>query len=68
MLLVLGWLMLVGGHVCAESILNKLTIVIKTHERPQSVKQLVQSVRQFYPSIRVIVADDGQLSPKFNPK
>ena len=41
-----------------------VTILIKTHERPQSLKQLITSIRKFYPRTTVLVADDGETSLK----
>lgn len=42
-----------------------VTLIIKTHERPASVHQLVKSIRQFYPTVAILIADDGELSQKF---
>jgi hypothetical protein len=47
---------------------DKVTLIIKTHERPASVNQLVKSIRQFYPRVPVLVADDGELSQKFKTR
>lgn len=37
-----------------QDLLNeKVTLIIKTHERPKSLKQLITSIREFYPKIKV---------------
>lgn len=41
---------------------NCLTIIIKTFERPRTVRRLVASIRYYYPKIRIVVADDSYLS------
>ena len=40
--------------------LSDVTIAIKTFERPQSLKRLVQSIRCFYPSMPIVIADDSE--------
>src|SRR5947208_139 len=40
--------------------MDEVTIAIKTFERPESLKDLLVSIRQFYPDIRIIVADDSK--------
>ena len=40
--------------------MNDVTIAIKTFERPESLKNLLVSIRQFYPEIRIVVADDSK--------
>jgi GT2 family glycosyltransferase len=39
---------------------DEVTIIIKTFERPQMLAHAIQSIRAFYPSIHIIVADDSQ--------
>lgn len=39
--------------------LANLTAIVKTFERPRSLDRLLQSVRQFYPQLPVIVGDDS---------
>lgn len=39
---------------------QELTAVIKTFERPKALKRLVQSIRRFYPKMKVIVVDDSR--------
>jgi glycosyltransferase involved in cell wall biosynthesis len=41
---------------------NCLTIIIKTFERPRTVRRLIASIRYYYPKIRIVVADDSYLS------
>ena len=38
---------------------EKLTAIIKTFERPETVARLLKSLRRFYPNMRVIVVDDS---------
>ena len=42
--------------------LKKLTAVVRTWNRPQSLARLVKSFRKFYPQLRLLVADDSQQS------
>ena len=39
---------------------NKVTLIIKTFERPQCINRLVYSIKMMYPNLRVIVADDSR--------
>lgn len=39
---------------------DKVTLIIKTFERPQCINRLVYSVRIMYPNLRMIVADDSR--------
>jgi len=38
----------------------ELTAIIKTFERPKELKRLVQSIRRFYPHMKIIVVDDSR--------
>lgn len=38
---------------------SQLTVVIKTFDRPRLLRNLLQSLRRFYPHVPVIVVDDG---------
>jgi GT2 family glycosyltransferase len=40
--------------------MDDVTIAIKTFERPDSLKGLLASIRQFYPSVPILVADDSK--------
>jgi len=42
-----------------SELVKKVTFVIKTHDRPQSLDSLIRSIRIFYPTVRILVADDG---------
>ena len=42
--------------------LNDVTIIIKTFNRPRKLDQCILSIRKYYPSIPIIVVDDGKLS------
>jgi len=42
------------------SVIKDVTLIIKTFERPSCVQRLVASIRQFYPSIHIIVVDDSK--------
>ncbi|XP_078687094.1 beta-1,4 N-acetylgalactosaminyltransferase 1-like [Branchiostoma floridae x Branchiostoma belcheri] len=43
-----------------DSIDRKVTVVTKTFLRYESVRKLIRSVRKFYPTIRIVVADDSR--------
>ncbi len=40
--------------------LSKLTAIVRTSERPASVARLIRSLKQCYPQVRVLVADDSR--------
>jgi hypothetical protein len=40
--------------------LDDLTIVVKTFERPRSVRRFIASVRRVYPTVRIVVVDDSR--------
>lgn len=42
------------------TLLEKLTVVIKTFERPAILERLVQSIRRFYPTLSILVVDDSR--------
>jgi GT2 family glycosyltransferase len=37
-----------------------VTVLVKTFERPDALRRLIASIRRFYPSIPVVVVDDGR--------
>lgn len=39
--------------------MSDLTAIIKTFERPTCLDRLIRSIRTYYPTLRIIVADDG---------
>lgn len=39
---------------------SELTLVIKTFDRPYAIKRLLKSIRRRYPTVPIIVADDGK--------
>lgn len=41
--------------------LQDITAVIKTFERPNELDRLIQSLRGFYPDLKIIVADDSKI-------
>lgn len=43
----------------AASDVSKLTAIIRTFDRPKSLKRLVKSFRRFHPEMKILVADDG---------
>ena len=50
-------------------ILDDVTAVIKTFQRPKSLDILLRSIRRFYPRLKVLVGDDGfQPSPRNDVK
>lgn len=38
-----------------------ITVLIKTFQRPKTVNGAIKKIRQFYPDIRILVADDSQV-------
>lgn len=42
---------------------DKVTLIVKTFERPRCISRLIYSIKIMYPNLRVIVADDSR---KFN--
>jgi hypothetical protein len=40
--------------------LTELTVLVKTFERPRVLRRFVDSVRRFYPDLKVIVVDDSR--------
>lgn len=42
-----------------EDFLNKVTIVVKTFNRPYHLDRLINSILHFYPNIKIIIANDG---------
>lgn len=43
----------------------QVTALIKTFERPKIAKRLIDSIRRFYPSLRIIVVDDSRTPTRF---
>lgn len=39
---------------------ENLTAVIKTFERPKELKRLIESIKRFYPNMKIIVVDDSR--------
>jgi (N-acetylneuraminyl)-galactosylglucosylceramide N-acetylgalactosaminyltransferase len=39
---------------------DEVTIIIKTFQRPSCLNKLVESIRWFYPFIRIVIADDSK--------
>jgi glycosyltransferase involved in cell wall biosynthesis len=44
----------------AHDVDERLTIVIKTFERPRTIERLVHSIRRMYPTMPIIVVDDSR--------
>ncbi|MFH1996904.1 MAG: glycosyltransferase [Candidatus Omnitrophota bacterium] len=40
--------------------IGNITAIIKTFERPEKLNTLIASIRKFYPTIKIIVADDSK--------
>jgi glycosyltransferase involved in cell wall biosynthesis len=62
----------VGAQLAAERALDalarasgpavaagRLTVVVKTHERPRIVRRLVRSIRRLHPDVAIVVVDDS---------
>ena len=52
--------MLVNPALKHKRVDKGVTAVIKTFERPQELKRLIISIRQFYPNMHIIVVDDSR--------
>lgn len=57
-----GMDLLAGGQPRPEDgLVEQVTAVVKTFERPRVVRRLIRSIRRFYPDLRVIVVDDSRV-------
>jgi glycosyltransferase involved in cell wall biosynthesis len=66
--------MVIAGQLAAEraldtlhpmsqsdpALLEELTLLIKTFQRPRVLRRLVGSIRRFYPTLRITVVDDSR--------
>lgn len=53
------------GLKIPESWLDDVTAIIKTFERPRALDRLISSIRDYYPTLKIIVADDSEIpSPR----
>jgi len=43
-----------------ETWLTEITVIVKTFERPCCVALIIQSIRKYYPTIKVLVCDDSR--------
>jgi len=43
-----------------SDLLDNLTVLIKTFERPKELDRLIKSIKCFYPSLKILVADDSR--------
>lgn len=39
---------------------DRVTLIVKTFERPQCIRRLIYSIKMKYPNIRIIIADDSK--------
>ena len=44
-----------------ETVGRKVSIIVKTFERPDCLRRLLESIRKFYPDVPVFVADDSRV-------
>lgn len=44
-----------------------VTFLVKTHERPQCLRKLLDSLRRHFPTAPVLVADDGRIALRHRP-
>jgi GT2 family glycosyltransferase len=58
---------LLSGSIASSSFDDQVTFIVKTHERPQCLRKLLQSLRLVFPTTSVLVADDGQVSLRMQP-
>ena len=47
--------------VIPKNWLDDVTAIIKTFERPRVLDRLIRSIRQHYPALKIIVADDSEI-------
>lgn len=47
------------------SLIDEVTLIIKTFERPQCISRLIYSIKLKYPNIKIIIADDSRESKVF---
>ncbi|XP_002742173.1 beta-1,4 N-acetylgalactosaminyltransferase 2-like [Saccoglossus kowalevskii] len=43
-----------------NSVIDKVTVITKTFERPDVIEQFVSRVHKYYPNISIIIADDSE--------
>ncbi len=48
----------------SKNVNEKLTMLIKTFERPKELKRLIDSIRWFYPEVKIIIVDDSMFPSK----
>lgn len=49
-----------GGRAGNATVADDVTLIIKSFERPAHLDRLLGSVRQFYPTVRILVSDDSR--------
>jgi len=55
------WMDLIFSSKFESKLLNEsVTAVIKTFERPKELKRLIESIKRFYPDMKIIVVDDSR--------
>ncbi|XP_066301856.1 beta-1,4 N-acetylgalactosaminyltransferase 1-like isoform X1 [Branchiostoma lanceolatum] len=52
--------MLQAFNYVEDDVASKVTVVTKTFLRYEKLRQMIDSVRQFYPTITIIIADDSE--------
>jgi glycosyltransferase involved in cell wall biosynthesis len=50
----------VRARITPAEVASRVTILIKTFQRPRTVNAAIASIRRFYPSVPIIVADDSE--------
>ncbi len=45
---------------------SKLTAIVKTFERPKTLKRLIESIRRSYPNMQIIIVDDSKTPSCFD--
>lgn len=48
------------ADIIKTKILDDVTLIIKTFERPLCLNRLIESIDKFYPNIKIVVADDSE--------
>ncbi|ACN15637.1 putative lipopolysaccharide N-acetyl-glycoaminyltransferase [Desulforapulum autotrophicum HRM2] len=54
------------GSGSQDNLNSDLTVLVKTFERPRTVKRLIKSIKRFYPNLRIILVDDSKYPVQIN--
>src|SRR5271156_5678760 len=57
---------MVNERVASPDVAGKVSVLIKTFQRPRTVNAAVAGIRRFYPLVPIIVADDSSAPVTFD--